>query len=189
MKNTTYKNIKNILFILFVLIISSYILLKIFIPNKTTEILRYNSYIVVSSSMEPDIMTNDMIIIHKVKEENLQIRDAITFDVYLPELGENSKVTHYIGDILDNDGTIIYKTQGATKDIGDFDNWKNADNEDVDITYSNIDGKVVLVIPYVGYIINVLRNPVGLLLIFVNIGIIYLLVKVIKTPKSNNERK
>ena len=177
MTKLTIENIKNILFIVFVMLISSYIFLKLFMPDKTTDILRYNSYVIVSSSMEPDIMVNDMIIVHKVKEEDLTVRDAITFDVYLPEIGEKSKVTHYIGDIQNSTGTIIYKTQGATKTIGDYDKWKDESNNPVEITYNDIDGKVVLVIPYAGYVVNILKNPIGLLLTTVNIGIIYLLVK------------
>ncbi len=183
------KTFKNIIFAALVIFLSSYILTKIFIPDKTIDILGFNSYLVVSSSMEPDIMVNDLVIIRKVKEEDLKVRDAITFSVYLPELGAKSKVTHYIGDIQNNGGTIIYKTQGATKAVGDYDNWKDANNQNVEITYSDIEGKVVLVVPYVGYVINILNNPVGLLLIALNIGIIYLLIKTIKKPQSEIENE
>ncbi len=181
------KKIKNILFIAFVVYLSSYILIKVFIPEKTTELLGFNSYIVVTSSMEPDIMVNDLIIIRKVKEEDLKVRDAITFSVYLPELGAKSKVTHYIGDIQNDGTTLIYKTQGATKAAGDYDDWKDANNNSVEITYQDIEGRVVMVIPYVGYAVNILRNPVGLLLLSMNIGIIYLLVKTIKKPQNKIE--
>ena len=185
MKKSISKYIKNGLFFLLAIVLTTYILLEVFAPDKTIDVLRYKSYVVVTTSMEPDIMVNDMIIVHKVKEEDLRVRDAITFDVYIPELGYNSKVTHYIGDIEEIDGeTIIYKTQGATKDPGDYDVWKNADNEVVEISYDDIDGRVVLVIPYLGYAVSILRNPIGLLLLIANIGIVYLLVKVIKSPKQ-----
>ena len=185
MKKSISKYIKNGLFFLLAFILATYILLEVFAPDKTIDVLRYKSYVVVTASMEPDIMVNDMIIVHKVKEEDLSVRDAITFNAYIPELGDYSKVTHYIGDIEEvDDETIIYKTQGATKDLGDYDVWKNANNDVVEISYDDIDGRVVLVIPYMGYAVNILRNPVGLLLIVANVGIVYLLIKVIKSPKQ-----
>lgn len=185
MKKSISKYIKNGLFFLLAIVLTTYVLLELFAPDKTIDVLRYKSYIVVSTSMEPDIMVNDMIIVHKVKEEDLRARDVITFDAYISELGEYSKVTHYIGDIEEiDDETIIYKTQGATKDPGDYDVWKDSNNQVIEIMYDDIDGRVIFVIPYLGYAVNILRNPIGLLLIVANVGIIYLLVKVIKNPKQ-----
>ncbi len=186
------KKIKNILFAALVIFLGSYILTKIFIPEKTIDIIGFNSYVIISSSMEPDIMVNDMIIIRKVKEEDLAVRDAITFNVYLPELGEVAKVTHYIGDIEDDGTTLVYKTQGAAKAIGDYDEWEDEFNNPKEITYSDIEGRVVFVIPYAGYVVNILTDPLGLLLIGLNITIIYLLVKTIKKPiekKETNQTK
>ena len=99
MNKTVIKYVRNTLFILFTLWISTYILLELFAPDKTVDIIGYKTFIVISSSMEPDIMVNDMIIIRKTKEEDLSVGDAITFNVYLKELESVSKVTHYIGDI------------------------------------------------------------------------------------------
>lgn len=180
--------IKNGLFILFSFLIITYIFLEVFMPEKTTDVLGFKSYIIVTSSMEPDIMVNDVIIIHKVKEENLSVGDAITFNVYIPELGAKSEVTHYIGEIIRSDTEVaIYKTQGATKPVGDYDNWKDEHNEVVDITYEDIEGEVILVVPYLGHVVNILRDPISLVLLVTNVVIIYLLVRVIKKPKEENE--
>ena len=187
MNETISKYIKNGLFILFVLILGTYILLELFSPEKTIEVLGYKHYVVISSSMEPDIMINDMIIVHKVDEDKLEVRDVITFDVFIPELGSNSRVTHYIGDIQVIGSDTIYKTQGATKDPGDYDVWKNADNDIIEITYDDIDGRVVLVIPYLGYAVKILQDPVSVGLLSVNVLIIYFLVKTIKKLKEEKE--
>jgi len=187
MNNDTIKHIKNILFVIFTIIISSYILLELFMPDKTLDVFGFKSYIVVTSSMEPDIMINDMIIIHKVDEEDLEVRDVITFNVYIPELDRESEVTHYIGDIQTVGNETIYKTQGATKSPGDYDNWKNKANESIEITYDDIEGRVVFTIPYLGYVVRILRDPMSLGLIVVNVFIAYLLVKTIKKTKKDKE--
>ena len=187
MNKTTITYLNTELFFIFVLFMIIYILLEVFIPNKTTDILGYKSYVVVTTSMEPDIMVNDMIIIHKVKEEKLQVRDAITFTTYIPELGYKSEVTHYIGDIQTIDGNIIYKTQGATKDFGDYDIWKNADNEIIEIAYEDIEGRVILTIPYLGHAVNIVKDPILVGSVVINIIIIYALVNLIRKPKEEEK--
>ncbi len=182
-------SIKNIIFYIFVFFIATYIILEVFIPNKTVDTLGFKTYVVVSSSMEPDIMVNDLIIIRKVEEEKLDISDTITFFVYIPELGRENAVTHYIGDIQEINGEVIYKTQGALKDPGDYDVWKNENNEVIEVTYEDIEGRVAIVIPNMGHVVNILRDPISLVLIGVNGFILYLLVKTFKSPKKEEDKK
>ena len=179
------KYLRNGIFFLFVFVLIAYISLEVLAPNKTIDIFRFKSYVVVSSSMEPDIMVNDLIIIRKVKEEDLNVRDAITFDAFIPELGYESKVTHYIGEIQSIGGNTIYKTQGATNSSGDFDTWENENGDTVEITFDDIEGRVILVVPYFGHVINILRDPISILLISANILIVYLIIKTIKKPKED----
>ena len=180
-------SIKNIIFYIFIFFITSYLILEVFMPSKTVDVLGFKSYVIVSPSMEPDIMVNDLIVIRKVKEENLDIRDVITFSVYIPELGRENAVTHYIGDITEINGETVYKTQGANQDIDDFDDWKNEDNESIEITYDDIEGKVALVVPKFGHIVNIIKDPISIGLIVINGVIIYLLIKVFKTKEKETE--
>ena len=180
-------SIKNIAFYVFVFFISTYIILEVFAPTKTVDILGFKSYVIISPSMEPEIMVNDLIIIRKVKEDNLDISDKIAFYVYIPELNEESTVTHYIADIEVIDGVTIYKTQGANRDIGDYDEWTNELNNPVEITYDDIEGRVVLVIPNLGHVVNILKDPISIGFLVINITILYFLVKLIKAPKIERE--
>ena len=79
MKKPIIKQVFNGLFLLFAFVMLLYIVLELFIPAKTIDVLGVKSYVVVSSSMEPDIMVNDMIVIRSIKEEDLEVRDAISF--------------------------------------------------------------------------------------------------------------
>ena len=137
------------------------------------------SYVIVSSSMEPDIMVNDVIVIRKVNEDKLIVGDKIAFQVYIPEFGKRSTVTHYIGDIDVVDGETIYKTQGANKDSGDYDEWTNENNDPIDILFSDIEGRVGIVIPKLGYAINILKDPISIGLLLINGFIIYIIIKML----------
>ncbi len=181
-------SIKNIIFYIFIFFISTYIILEVFAPTKTVNILGFKSYVIISPSMEPEIMVNDLIIIRKVQEENLVVSDKIAFFVYIPELGKESTVTHYIADIVEIDGETVYKTQGANKDPGDYDIWEDEFNNIINITYDDIDGRVALVIPNLGHAVNILKDPISIGLIFINGFIIYLLIKVFKTKEVKDKK-
>lgn len=189
MKHKAWHTIKNIIFYLLVILLGGYILVEAFLPSQTMNIFRFKSFVVVSPSMEPDIHVNDLVIIVKVDAENLEVGDAISFYTYLPTTsvdGEGdtiylrSVVTHYLGDIQTSGDTLIYKTQGATADPLDYDEWNDINGDPVEITEDDIIGKVALVIPFVGIIIKILYNPILLLLIAVNIAIVVVIIKVIK---------
>lgn len=173
----------NILIYCIILLISVYIIVTLFAPKKSMRYFGYKTHVVVSSSMEPDMMVNDVIVIKQVEETELTIGDAITFEVYLPELGEKVYVTHYIGDIEKKDGTTVYHTQGANKDVGDYDQWTNEVGDPIDITYDAISGEVIWIIPFLGYLVRMIQNPIMIVLIGINVSIIYLIIRIIKSPK------
>lgn len=171
---------KNIVFYILVFFITTYILLEVFIPSKTVDFLGVKSYVIISPSMEPDIMVNDVIVIRKAKEDKLVVGDTITFSVYIPELSKKSTVTHYIGDILVINGETVYKTQGANTGPGNFDEWTDENDDSIEITFDDIEGRVALVIPKVGHLVNIVKDPISLGLIFINGIIIYFIVKVFR---------
>jgi len=111
----------------------------------------HHLYVVQSGSMEPSIMTGDMIITSR--QLNYFPNDVITFNN--PQRGV---VTHRIVEI-DNpgkDANIITK--------GDANRSTGSDN----ISLDQIIGKVVMVLPHFGYLVVYSRQPLGL---FILIGI------------------
>lgn len=181
-------SIKNVFFYVLIFFLSTYILLEVFVPSKTVDLLGFKSYVIVSQSMEPDIMVNDVIVIRKVKESELDVGDKVSFSVYIPEFGKRSTVTHYIGDIVEVDGESIYKTQGANKDPGDYDEWTDENNDPIEITFNDIEGRVAIVIPKIGHVVNILKDPVSIGLLLINGIIIYLIVKVFKSKELKTNK-
>ncbi len=167
------------------MMICLYIFVQVFMPSNSMKYFGMKSFVVMSSSMEPEIKVNDVVIIKKITEDELKVHDIITFMVYIPELGEKGYVTHYIGKIetLDN-GSTIYYTQGASKGPGDYDQWTNENGEPINITYQNISGKVVFKLPYIGHIIPILKDPVMVFLLGLNVLVIYSIIKLVR-PKGD----
>lgn len=133
---------------------------------------------VLSGSMEPAIHTGSVVAIKPAAEYG--VGDIITF-------GEISKTkvptTHRIKDIKIVDGQTLYITKGDANNGEDLE----------PVSKKMIAGKVFFTVPFLGYGLAAIRNPIGFsLLIIVPAGIIiYDQVKVIlaeiKKKKKENE--
>ena len=171
-KNT--KVIKRILDVIIIILLYNIILVLISCMNKIDDIslLGYKAYIITTDSMTPSINAGDVIIVKKVQEEKLQVGDVITFQK------QDKVITHRITNIEEQDGKKVYTTKG--------DNNNLEDNETIE--YANIEGKNVLTIPKLGYIIHILENQIVFLLI-VLILLILLFLKIEKDEKMENRRE
>jgi signal peptidase I len=115
------------------------------VGSNTTFFNGYNSYLVQSGSMEPTISIGDLLITHK--KSIYQKSDVVTF--YSQET--NRIVTHRIIDTKEGkDGQFITK--------GDANN----EEDEYQISNSNIIGKVVFKIPKLGFLINFAQSAIGL---------------------------
>ena len=117
--------------------------------------------IVKSGSMEPAIKTGSIVIVRP--EATYASGDVITFGL---DTRTHIPTTHRIVAVHDDGGgPITYSVKGDA-------------NEEVDpdvIPRSSVIGKVVLAIPYAGYILDFARQPIGFtLLIGIPAGIIIL---------------
>ncbi len=128
--------------------------------NDLVSLFGYSSLKVVSGSMQPKIKVGDVVIIKN--SNNYNVNDIITFK------DEGSYITHRIIKI--DNGKITTK--------GDFNNKK----DDKIIKMKDVVGKVILVIPFMGNIMNNLSNPIVLFIIFV-IG--FILITIIPEKKKD----
>jgi signal peptidase I len=107
---------------------------------------------VLSGSMEPEIHTGSIVIIKPIS--NYKIGDVITF-------GKNTKTeiptTHRIVEARAETGLMVYKTKGDA----------NNSNDSSEVKQKEVIGKVYISIPFIGYIINFLKKPLGLMIVIV----------------------
>jgi len=113
---------------------------RLVLHEQQPDVLGYSTAVVISGSMSGSIEINDMIIIHA--EDTYTTGDVITF------YSGNSLVTH----------RIVGETERGFITKGDANN--AADLYPVPIT--DVVGKVVLVLPGIGVIIEALRTPLGM---------------------------
>ena len=165
---------KRIIDIIIIILLYNIILVFISCLNKIddTSIFGYKAYIITTDSMKPSINQGDVSIVRKTNEDNIKTGDVITFK-------QGDKViTHRITNIESQDGKKLYTTKGDNNNIED----------DEKIEYSQIEGKNVLTIPKLGYIINVLENQIVFLFIIL-ILLILLFFKIRKEERKERRRE
>ena len=127
--------------------------------------------VVLSGSMQPSIMIGDLIIIQKAQQ--YFTGETITFN----DSG-NRKITHRITKVEKETTGTVFLTKGDANratDVGKVENKK-------------ILGKVVLVIPKIGYLINAIQNPKVFLpiIVFCAAVIVFLeLIAIFKALRKN----
>lgn len=103
---------------------------------------------VYTGSMEPAIPVGGIVIIKPVNPETLREGDIICF-----QLSESTSVTHRIINVTDEG----FKTKGDA-------------NEDPDqgiVEKEDIIGKVIFIIPFIGYLGYFVRTPLGFILLII----------------------
>lgn len=166
--------VKKVFEILLVILIYNIILIAISAENNVNliNLLGYKSYVIKTSSMEPTIKVNDVIINKNVKQEDIKVGDVITF------LKDGEVITHRITKI-ENDGNVTqYTTKGDNNNIEDT----------FKINYENIDGKHILTIPYLGKLIQLLENKLVFLIILLII-LIFMFIQLQKQEKKDSRRE
>lgn len=103
---------------------------------------------VYTGSMEPAIPVGSIVVIKPVDPEALKIGDIICF-----KLSEPTSITHRIFNVTDEGFT----TKGDANE--DPDQWI--------VKKENVIGKVILTIPFIGYIGYFVRTPIGFILLII----------------------
>ncbi len=139
-----------------------------------------SAYVIVSPSMTPTIKVQDAVLVFR--SSNYQVGDIITFRS-TDSRYSGYTITHRINDVITaNNGKVMYITKGDNNSIPDS----------APVYQENIYGKVALKIPYLGFIQNVLFNPVVLFLILLIPSIIFVTYNIVlyfKTIKQNNKEE
>lgn len=136
----------KILKILVALVACNIILLFVFNRLDTGQSPRL--YTVQSDSMRPAILTGDLILTFPVTEYHEG--DVITFQ----DRDRDIVVTHRIAAIARNGATLTYTTKGDA-------------NEDIDtntVAHKDVYGKMMLRVPYAGYVSTFVQTVPGFML-------------------------
>jgi signal peptidase len=106
------------------------------------------SSVVMGGSMEPTIHVGSIVIVRKVKPEDVRVGDIVAF-----KTGE-SKTIHRVIEKVIEDGSFYFRTKGDANE--DPDPWI--------VKPQDILGELQLPIPYYGYLIWFAQTPFGIVL-------------------------
>lgn len=152
--------------VILIIIIGVFLLATLF-PIKNN----YQVKIVLSGSMEPKIKTGSVVIIKPAKQYN--VNDVVLFG---KDTKKDIPTTHRIISSRAVDGVMLYTTKGDANNSPDT----------TEIRLSDIHGKVLFDVPYMGYIIDFVKKPVGMVIVII-IPAIYIIFDEVK--KIVNEVK
>lgn len=94
-------------------------------PDKVPDFLGYKPFIVLSGSMEPSIMTGDMVFVKEIDPDSLKVGDVIAYK------SGSAVVTHRIVEVKSENGETRYVTQGDANNAADQSLVKPADVEGI----------------------------------------------------------
>lgn len=168
--------IEIVIYIILLVLIYSLVLIAQHNINKQNgiKLFEYSFYTISSNSMQPEISKGDIIIVKKVKPNEIYENDIITFEA------NGEIVTHRVQNVYNEAGKIKYITKG--------DN--NETKDPIQIEYEQIIGKKVNTISNIGNIVLFLNNKLSL--IFIVLIIILILMKIrrnILKSKLRREKK
>jgi signal peptidase len=131
--------------------------------------------IVLSGSMAPEVNPGDIVISTYINPEEIKINDVITFSY--PGNPENC-ITHRVINITTENGSIGFQTKGDA-------------NEDPDqriAPSSELIGKVVLVIPYLGYLPHFAKSPLGFITLIFIPGVLIIVGEIWKIARIKKKK-
>ncbi len=149
-----------------------FVLAFYFLHGKLNFAYDYQSFVVQSGSMEPAIMTGDVIIIQE--QEEYLVNDVITFID-----NDDRIVTHRIIKITDEGDLPSYHTKGDAN---------RAEDRDL-VFYKNVLGKVVFVLPRFGFLVTFSKTTNGLIAMILIPSLILVsdqLLKIINAKEKDN---
>ena len=157
----------GILFASGVILVNSYIK-----PNEVPSFFGWKPFIVLSGSMETQIMTGDIAVVKEIDTNNLKENDIIAF-----KDNEDIIITHRIVEIIrEDDGKVKYKTKGDNNNIED----------DGYVYPEQVEGIYKFRVGKLGNLALFIQTPVGMV-VCISIPLIMLLL--IQWVNSAQEKK
>jgi signal peptidase I len=112
---------------------------------------------VLSGSMEPAIPTGSILVSRTVASDSIIVGDIITFS----GSGRDRFITHRV-TAIDRTNGIVFTTKGDANNAED----------PYPVPAENVEGKVLVHIPFLGFILSFVKTPLGILLMLVIPGLL-----------------
>lgn len=141
------------------------------------RLLGMDVYVVQSGSMEPQYPVGGVVYVKETDPDTLEAGDVITF-----KLSETTKGTHRIIEIVPDENapeTVRFRTKGDA----------NEHEDSGLVEASNIVGKVVFGLPYLGYLVTYIQQPPGMYMAISAAAVVLLLIVLPDLLFEDKEKK
>ena len=147
-------------------------------PDKVPSIGNFTPLIVLTESMELQILDGDLIVTEITPVEEIAVGDVISY--FDPASKSGSVVTHRVIEITEQDGALAFKTQGDNNDIAD--------------RYAVPADKVIGVwtgfqVHFLGNVMLFMQSAPGLILCLAVPVAAFVLFEVIKRRRADNKKQ
>ena len=154
-----------------ILIINSIIVVNSFInPQEIPSFFGWKPFIVLSGSMESNIMPGDIVVVKETDTSDLKENDIIAFK------SGDIVITHRIVEIVKENGKLRFVTQG------DNNNTKDSDF----VLPENVEGIYKFKIGKLGNLAMFIQTPIGMV---VSLSIPLFLFILVHLKEANDEKK
>jgi signal peptidase len=133
----------------------------------------YYSSVIMSSSMEPTIPIGSIVVAKRVNPDNVKVGNIIVFQ------RSNSKTLHRVIDKIVENDSYYFKTKGDANE--DPDPWI--------VQPEQVQGSLLLTIPYYGYLIYFAGTPIGFILMVIIPAILLIANEIRKIIQLKKEKK
>lgn len=155
------------------------------ILNYVPFIAKYDSYVIVTGSMDPVISERDVVIIDTSKTiDDMEVGQIIAFYADIDDDGENDDiVVHYLYSVSEDGVDVVIRTKPEISDS--LDDWI--------LNEEDIIGAHVATLRGVGSILMFATSTIGRVVLIFDVLIIYLLIEMFsddgKKKKKSDDKK
>lgn len=174
MKKIIINSIKIILFLICLLLFICNVMVRQ-IGYQAIKNLKYQLYMVSDNTLKPEYNVYDLAIVEYVNVNKIDVDDVIAV---LNDNNLNDAKIRKLESIEKIDTNTYYR-------VNDY---KNAENDDIIISKININGRVVMVIPFIGFIAYFINSDIYSLLFAISL-LLYITHKIYKKVTSEPLKK
>jgi len=163
------KKIKEIIFVLILVAL----LAPVIIYAVTFVVDGYYSSVIMSGSMEPVVPVGSVVVVGRVDPDDVKVSNIIVFQ------RSNSKTLHRVMEKIVENDSYYFKTKGDANE--DPDPWI--------VQPEQVQGSLLLTIPYYGYLLYFAGTPIGFILMVIIPAILLITNEIRKIIQLKKEEK
>ncbi|KGP74948.1 signal peptidase I [Desulfosporosinus sp. Tol-M] len=162
------------IFLTLIIIVNGTMIVKSYIyPDKVPDFLGYKPFIVLSGSMEPTILTGDLVLTKEIAAETIAKNDIITF-----KIDKDTVVTHRVTEVVNEDGALSFLTKGDA----------NTGSDASVVKPENLEGKYLGRVGGLGRFAMFLQTPIGMLIFVVTPLCLFIVYDVVGRRRRSKQK-